>query len=104
MVVPARGQEVAMTIVRFWRTAAGAGVALSGLTVWVVAAVSAMSGGGSSLWVIFGAVLAMTGMGIGFVALRPKPSADREHGEFRQYRLPPDPVVQRPSPAAEIRP
>jgi hypothetical protein len=90
-----------MTIMQFWRTAAGAGVALSGLTVWVVAAVSAMRGGGSALWVIFGAVLAMTGMGIGFIALRPRSSAERNHGEFR---LPPDPVVPRPPPAAEIRP
>jgi len=92
-----------MTFVQFCRTAAGAGVALCGLTVWVVAAVSAMRGGGSSLWVIFGAVLAMTGMAIGFIALRRKPSADREHGEFRQYRPSPDPVVPRPPPAAEIR-
>jgi hypothetical protein len=90
-----------MTIVQFYRTAAGAGVAISGLTVWIVAAVSAMRGGGSSLWVIFGAVLAMTGMAIGFVALRPKPSADRDHGE---YRPSPDVVVPRPRPAAEIRP
>jgi len=75
-----------MTILQFCKTAAGASLALAGLTVWVVAALSAMRGDGSTLWVIFGAVLAMAGMGVGFVTLRPRQTSDRDRGVSRRYR------------------